>query len=252
MENLSQLTYNQYSTKIGKNCDIADDVIIGKNPKIGNNVRICSGTIIGDDVKIYDGAIIGSDPQHLNFNTNDKTKVIIGDNVTIREYVTINRSTNKETPTLIGDRCYLMSYSHVSHDTILGNNVILANSVQIGGESCIDDYSNIGGGALIHQRTKIGKHVMVGAGAIIIKDLIPYSLISNKSELKGINIVGIKRKYDINVVTHIKELFNILKEDILIKEKVKKIKLYNTKESEVICDFIENSKRKIMLWEKNY
>ena len=75
MENLSQLTYNQYSTKIGKNCDIADDVILGKNPKIGNNVRICSGTIIGDDVKIYDGAIIGSDPQHLNFNTNDKTKV---------------------------------------------------------------------------------------------------------------------------------------------------------------------------------
>ena len=77
-------------------------------------------------------------------------------------------------------------------------------------------------------------------------------MISNESELKGINIVGIKRKYDINVVTHIKELFNILKEDILLKEKVKKIKLYNTKESEVICDFIENSKRKIMLWEKNY
>jgi len=234
--------------KIGKNCDIADNVIIGKNPKIGNNVRICSGTIIGDNVKIYDGAIIGTDPQHLKFNTNDKTKVIIGDNVTIREYVTINRSTNKEYPTIIGDGCYLMSYSHVSHDTILGKKVILTNSVQIGGHSFIDDYSNIGGGTLIHQRTSIGKHVMVGLGSIIYKDIIPFTLLRGRDkELKTtINKVGIERNYDKNKTQHIKSILDMLKSNKVYDEKIKVLNSIGSKESIEIYNFIINSKRNIL------
>ena len=245
-------THNSFSQKISKNCDIADDVIIGKNPKIGNNVRICSGTIIGDNVKIYDGAIIGSDPQDLVYENDIPTQTIIGDNVTIREYVTINRGSDRTLKTVVGDNCYLMSYSHVSHDTNLGDNVILANSVQIGGRSIIGDYSFMGGGVLIHQNSKVGKHVMVGGGAAVIKDVIPYSLVNNNAILKGINIVGIKRNGDIKNITHIKKLFDILKEDVILKERVKKIKTYNTKESQEICDFIECSKRRLMLWEKKY
>ena len=253
MENLNQITYNQYSIKIGKNCHIADDVIIGKNPKIGNNVRICSGTIIGDNVKIYDGAIIGSDPQDLVYENDILTQTIIGDNVTIREYVTINRGSERTLKTVVGDNCYLMSYSHVSHDTILGDNVILANSVQIGGNSVIEDFVFMGGGAVLHQKGRIGKHAMIGGGSVLNKDVLPFSTILGvNTTLIGVNIVGIKKNYDKEKINNIQNIFNKLKEEGLFSNKIKYIESLSTEESQIICDFVKNNKRPLLLWEKKY
>jgi len=237
-----------FSKKIGNNCEISKDVIIGSNYQIGNNVTIYSGTVIGDNVKIYDGAIIGTDPQHINFDSNIDTNVVIGDNVIIREYVTISRSTSKDTPTTIGDGCYLMNYSHVSHDTILGKNVILSNSVQIGGHSFIDDYSNMGGGTLIHQNTNIGKHVMIGAGSLILKNILPFTLLSGRdNQIKTtINKIGIKRNYDENKIQHIKSILDMLKGDKIYDEKIKVLNSIGSTESNEIYNFIINSKRNVL------
>lgn len=238
-----------FSKKIGNNCEISKDVIIGSNYQIGNNVTIYSGTVIGDNVKIYDGAIIGTDPQHINFDSNINTNVVIGDNVIIREYVTISRSTSKDTPTTIGDGCYLMNYSHVSHDSILGKNVILANSVQIGGHSIIGEYTNIGGGVLIHQNTYIGKHVMIGTGSIILKNILPFTTLSGRDkQIKTtINKLGIKRNYDGSKVQHIKSIIDMLKSGKQYEEKIKILKSIDSKESNEIYNFIINSKRNVLL-----
>jgi len=234
MEN-TLYTHKLFSHKIGKNCDIASDVIIGNNPKIGNNVRICSGTIIGDNVNIYDGAIIGSDPQDLVYKNDLPTQTIIGDNVTIREYVTINRGSERTLKTMVGDNCYLMTYSHVSHDTILGNNVILANSVQIGGNSFIGDFVFMGGGAVLHQKGRIGKHAMIGGGSVLNKDVLPFSTILGvNTSLIGINIVGIKKNYGKEKVSNIQEIFSKLKEKGLFNSKIKYIESLSNEESQII------------------
>ena len=221
--------------------DIAKDVIIGNNSQIGNNVKICSGTIIGDNVKIYDGAIIGSDPQDLIYKNESKSYTHIGDNVTIREYVTINRGSDRTNKTIIGDDCYIMSYAHISHDTKLGKRVVVVNSTQIGGNTLIDDYAFVGGGTLIHQKTSIGKYVMVGLGSIINKDILPYSKVFGApAQLKGLNEVGLVRNYDEDKIPHIKNLFDIVKNNIGDLEKI------NSVESKEIMDFINNSRREIL------
>ena len=182
------------SVNIGPYCVIGPNVEINENVKIHSHVNISGNTKIGKGNKIYPFASIGNDPQDLKYN-GEETKLIIGDNNKIREYVTINPGTEGGGGlTKIGNNCLFMISSHVAHDCQVGNNVIIANNVPLGGHAIIEDNVVIGGNSAVQQFTRIGKMAMVGGMTGVLHDVIPYGLsIGNRNYLQGLNLIGLRR-----------------------------------------------------------
>ena len=189
---------------ISNTAEVGPYAVIGPNVEIGNNVKIYShvnisgNTKIGDDTKIYPFASIGNNPQDLKYKDED-TKLEIGKNNTIREYVTINPGTEGGGGlTKIGDNCLFMISSHIAHDCHIGNNVIIANNVPLGGHVVIENNVVIGGNSAVQQFTRIGKLAMVGGMTGVLHDVIPYGLsIGNRNYLQGLNLIGLRRaNYD--------------------------------------------------------
>ena len=183
------------NVKIGPYCVIGSNVEIGEDNIIHSHVNISGNTIIGKSNKIYPFASIGNDPQDLKYN-GEETKLIIGDKNTIREYVTINPGTIAGGgETKIGNTCLFMISSHIAHDCNIGNNVIIANNVPLGGHVRIGDGVIIGGNSAVQQFTRIGKMAMIGGMTGVLNDVIPYGLsIGNRNFLQGLNLIGLRRK----------------------------------------------------------
>ena len=181
--------------KVGAYSVIGPNVQIGENTTIHSHVVISGNTVIGKNNEIYPFASIGSSPQDLKYN-GEKTKLNIGNNNIIREYVTINPGTiNGTGKTVIGDNCLLMISSHIAHDCIIGNNVVIANNVAIAGHVKIGDFVIIGGNSAVQQFTRIGKMAMIGGMTGVLNDVIPYGLsIGNRNFLRGLNLIGLRRK----------------------------------------------------------
>ena len=225
------------NVEIGPYSIIGPDVEIRENTKIYSHVNISGNTYIGKENKIYPFASIGNDPQDLKYK-GEPTKLTIGNNNTIREYVSINPGTiGGGSQTTIGNNCLLMVSSHVAHDCLISNNVILANNVAIAGHAKIDDGVIIGGNSAVQQFTRIGKRAMIGGMTGVSRDVIPYGLSTgNRNFLNGINIIGLRRdkiqnKEIIGLTEAYKEIFksknlseNIsklngkFKDNILVKE----------------------------------
>lgn len=183
------------NVRIGPYCNIGPNVQIDENVIIGSHVSIVGNTKIGKNNKIYPFASIGSDPQNLKYQ-GEETKLEIGKGNIIREYVTINRGTiGGGGITKIGNNCMFMISSHIAHDCYVGNNVIIANNVPLGGHVHIEDDVVIGGNAAVQQFIRVGKLAMIGGMCGVVRDVIPYGLaFGNRSVLKGINLVGLRRK----------------------------------------------------------
>ena len=175
-------------TVIGPNVEIGDDVIIHSHVNISGNTKIGNGTII------FPFASIGNVPQDLKYKGED-TKLEVGKNNKIREYVTISPGTKGGGGlTKIGDNCLLMGSSHVAHDCNVGNNVIIANNVPLGGHVNIEDNVVIGGNSAVQQFTRIGKMAMIGGMTGVLHDVIPYGLSTgNRNSLQGLNLIGLRR-----------------------------------------------------------
>ncbi len=201
------------SVNIGPYSVIGPNVEIGENVIIHSHVNISGNTKIGNKNKIYPFASIGNDPQDLKYN-GEETKLVIGNNNKIREYVTINPGTlGGGGLTKIGNNCLFMISSHIAHDCHVGNNVIVANNVPLGGHVTIEDNVVIGGNSAVQQFTRIGKLAMVGGMTGVLHDVIPYGLsIGNRNYLQGLNLIGLRRanleNKDILVLTEAyKEIF---------------------------------------------
>jgi UDP-N-acetylglucosamine acyltransferase len=182
------------SVNIGPYCVIGPNVIIDDNVEIHSHVNISGNTVIGKNNKIYPFASLGNDPQDLKYN-GENTKLIIGDNNKIREYVTINPGTvGGGGITKIGNNCLFMISSHVAHDCNVGNHVIIANNVPLGGHAIIEDNVVIGGNSAVQQYTRIGKMAMIGGMTGVLHDVIPYGLSTgNRNSLQGLNLIGLRR-----------------------------------------------------------
>ena len=186
---------------ISKNVEIGPYCVIGPNVEISENVKIHSHVNITGDTKISEGNIIypfasiGSDPQDLKYD-GESTKLEIGKNNIIREYVTINPGTKGGGGlTKIGNNCLIMISAHIAHDCKIGNNIIIANNAAIAGHAIIDDDVVIGGNCGIQQFTRIGKMAMIGGMTGVSRDVIPYGVsIGNRNYLSGINLVGLRRR----------------------------------------------------------
>ena len=172
---------------------IHDGVTIGEGSHIMSHAVIMSGTTLGKSCVIYPGAVLGAIPQDLKF-VGEKTTVEIGDHTTIRECVTINRGTKEKWKTVVGSYCLLMAYAHVAHDCVLGDHVILANSVQLAGHVEIGDYAILGGLSGAQQFSRIGAHTYIAGNAVIRKDIPPFVKSAREPmSYAGVNIVGLTR-----------------------------------------------------------
>ena len=187
--------------KISSNVSIGAFTVIGPNVEIRENtiiqshVSIIGNTKVGKNNKIYSFASIGNDPQDLKFD-GEITKLEIGDNNKIREYVTVNPGTKGGGGlTKIGNNCLFMVSSHIAHDCLVEDNVILANNVPLGGHAHIEENVIIGGNSAVQQFTRVGKSSMIGGMCGVVRDIIPYAMVhGNRSILQGLNLIGLRRK----------------------------------------------------------
>jgi UDP-N-acetylglucosamine acyltransferase len=242
--------------KIGSNVTIGDftvikdDVEIGNNVEIGTSVIIADGARIADGVKIHHGAAVSTIPQDLKF-IGEYTTLEIGEGTVVREFSMLNRGTAASGKTTIGKNCLLMAYTHVAHDCIVGNNVIMANCATLSGHVFVDDWAVLGGITGVHQFCKIGKHVMVSAQCKVVKDIPPYITAGNSPiRFEGLNIIGLKRRgFDTNKIQNIEKAYHIIYlSGLNVSDAVKKIKQEPQLSDEVneIIRFIEQSERGII------
>jgi len=209
------------SAKIGKNsiignfCEIGEGVSIGDNCVVMNHVNIEGITSIGSGNIIYPFASIGTSPQDLKYK-GEKTKLIIGNNNTIREHATINTGTIQDNGvTKVGNNCLLMIGSHIAHDCNIGNSVILANSVAVAGHCFIGDEVIIGGNSAVQQFCSLGKGAMIGGMTGVDKSVLPYTLaMGNRCYFENLNLVGLKRKgHNNKVINEYRDTINFFFKD---------------------------------------
>ena len=229
---------------------IDHDVEIGEGTRIGSSVTILPGTRIGKNCRIFPGAVIGAIPQDLKFRGEYST-VEIGDNTTIREYVTINRGTAAKGKTKVGNNCLLMAYVHIAHDCTVGNNVIMVNSSQLAGEVVVDDWAILSGMVAVHQFCRIGTHVMISGGSLVRKDVPPY-IKAGREPLSyvGINSIGLRRRnYNNEKIREIQEIYRYIYQKGLNTAQAVEIieaEMPATQERDEILLFVKDSKRGII------
>ncbi len=211
------LAYVHPQAKIANNVviepfvNIEKNVIVGEGTWIGSNVTIMEGARIGKNCKIFPGAVISAIPQDLKYEGEDTT-VKIGDNTTIREFVTINRGTKANMETIVGKNCLLMAYVHIAHDCIVGDNVILANGATLAGHIEIQDWAIIGGLSAVHQFVQVGQHAMISGGGMARKDVPPYTKAGREPlSYVGINSIGLRRRgFTSDQINQIQEIYRII------------------------------------------
>lgn len=217
MNIISSLAYVHPDAVIGENVIIEPFAYIDSNVEIGDGTRIMPqatilyGARIGKNCTIFPNAVISGIPQDLKFD-NEDSLAFIGDYTVVRECATVNRGTASKGKTVVGSNCLLMAYSHVAHDCVLKNNVIIGNTSQLAGEVEIDDFAILSGGTLVHQFTKIGTHVMIQGGTRTGKDIPPYAMAGREPVMYvGINVIGLRRRgFTSNQINTIQEIYRTL------------------------------------------
>lgn len=208
---------------VGPYAVVEDNVEIGNDTTVGPYCMIQGPTIIGRGCTFTGYASIGTPPQDHSYRGED-TRLIIGDNNTIREFVTINRGTIKDKKvTTIGNDNLIMAYCHVAHDCILGNHVVMGNLATLAGHVEIHDNAIIGGLSAIHQFTRVGAYTIVGGGSMVSLDIVPYAKASgDRATLYGVNTIGLKRGgFSKEQIQRIEKAYRILfKQGLLLKEAV--------------------------------
>ncbi len=249
------------SAIIDADCDIADGVSIGPFSVIGAGVKIGRGTsvashvviqgntAIGEDNRIFQFSSIGEIPQDMKYSGED-TLLRIGDRNTIREYATLHRGTAQDQGiTSIGNDNLLMAYTHVAHDCMLKDHIIMSNGSSLAGHVDIDDYAILSGFTLVHQFCAIGAHSFSAMGTAINRDVPPYLLVSGSPATpRGVNSEGLKRRgFDAVTVRLIKDAYKLLyNSGLKLDEAIEQITELNSPQLAMMVDFLQNSRRSIV------
>ncbi len=250
------LAYINPGAKLAKNvvvepfANIENNVIIGEGTWIGSNVTIMEGARIGSNCRIFPGAVISAIPQDLKFEGEDSLTVI-GNNVTIREFVSINRGTKASGETRIGDNCLIMATAHIAHDCVIGNNVVIVNGVALAGHVIVGENAIIGGLAAVHQFIHIGAHAMISGGALVRKDVPPFTKAAKDPiSFVGINSIGLRRRgFSTEKIREIQDIYRIIYQknyNTTQALSLLEVEMKASREKDQIILFIKNSKRGIM------
>lgn len=209
--------------EIGPYCVIGDNVTLGAHSRLRSHVVIERDTIIGERCDAYPFAALGGRTQDLKYQ-GEQTQLIIGDDNTFRENVTIHRGTTPDTPTRIGNQNLFLCYAHVAHECQVANHVIFSNNATIAGHVTVGDHAIISGLSAVHQFCRVGEHSMTAGLARVVQDVPPFMIVDgNPSATRGLNIVGLQRRGftedDIRALkTAYKKLF--LKKDLNLAKQV--------------------------------
>jgi len=250
------LAYVHPGAKIARNVviepftTIHNNVKIGSGTWIGSNVTIMEGAIIGENCKIFPGAVISAVPQDLKYD-GEETTTIIGNNVTIRECVTINRGTSDRMKTVIGDNCLIMAYCHIAHDCIVGDNCIFSNGSTLAGHANVGSNVILAGMTAIHQFCSIGDHAFVTGGSLVRKDVPPFVKAAREPlSYVGINSVGLRRRgFSVEKIREIQNIYRILFQSTYNNSQaigIIEAEMEATSERDDIIRFIQTSQRGIM------
>lgn len=179
---------------IHPNAIVEAGAVLGDGCVIHAGAIVTRHAVLGDRVVVHPYAVVGGDPQDLKFDTATRSGLRVGARTVIREHVTLHRATRADGWTEVGADCYLMVGCHVAHDCRLGDRVIMANAVLLAGHVQIGDGAFVGGGAVVHQFTRVGEGAMVGGAARVSRDLPPFSMVTERDEVVGLNVVGLRRR----------------------------------------------------------
>lgn len=234
--------------EIGAYAIIGEHVSIGSGTTVGPHTVIEGWTEIGRDNRIFQFASIGAPPQDLKYR-GEKALLKIGDRNTVREFATLHRGTaDGGGETVIGNDNLFMAYSHVAHDCLLGNHVILANGATLAGHVAVDDFAILGGLCAVHQFTRIGAHVMISGGSMVTQDVPPFSIAQgDRAKTVGINQIGLKRRgFSEEAIRGIKQAYKLIfRSGLRTEEALEQIasEIKDCPEVEKFSEFIRKSTR---------
>ena len=241
------------SAQIAKDAEVGPWVIVGPNCVVGPGCRLeprstlQENVRLGTNVTVGIGSVLGGNPQDLKFK-GEVTHVEVGDNTTIREYVTINRGTSYSYKTTVGANCFLMSYSHLAHDCHVGSNVIMSNATQLAGHVTVEDFVIISGVCAVHQFVKIGRHAFIGGMSRVQKDVPPFvKAVGSPIKLYGLNSIGLQRRgFTEEVVTELKRAYRLFfRSELNVSQALERAaaELKPYPEVKALIDFVEASGR---------
>lgn len=242
--------------KIGENVTIgpftaiSGDVEIGDGTTVMANATILDGARIGKNCQIFPGAVISAIPQDLKF-AGEVTTAEIGDNTTIREFVTVNRGTVDRNKTTVGNNCLLMAYVHIAHDAVVGNGCILANAATVAGHVIIEDHVVIEGVVAIQQFIRIGKYAFIAGGSLVRKNVPPFIKAAREPlSYAGVNSIGLRRRgIEDSAVAAIEDVYRLLyvkNVNISNALKLAETDLPNSPEKKYILEFIGTSEKGVI------
>ncbi len=236
--------------EIGPYAVVGEHVSIGAGTMVGPHSVIEGWTTIGKENKIFQFASIGAEPQDLKFH-GEESSLRIGDRNKIREFTTMHRGTEAGSEvTIVGSDNLFMAYSHVAHDCVVGDHIVLANGATLAGHVEVDDYAILGGLSAVHQFTRVGQHVMISGGAMVAQDIPPYTIAQgDRAKTVGLNFVGLKRRgFSHEAIKGIKQAYKaVFRSDFGLQEALDMVAAEFDGVPEVIAfvDFIRKSERGI-------
>ena len=236
--------------RIGPYCIIGPQVQIGNGTVFESHVHVQGWTSVGEHCRFYSFGSIGSDPQDLKYK-GEITRLRIGSRNVFRECVTVNRGTaGGGGITTLGDNNLFMAYSHVAHDSLIGNNVIMANAATLAGHVTVEDHSTIGAFSAVHQFCRVGPHAFIGGFSVITRDALPYiKTVGDRNEAKifGINSIGLQRNgVPESSIEELKRAYRILfRSKLNTRDALKQAReqSWTSPEAEVLLRFIESATR---------
>ncbi len=180
--------------EIGPYCIVGGKAVIGSKTRLISHVSVDGAATVGSSCTVHPFVSLGGPPQDITYR-GEETTCIVGDNNVIREYVTINRGTKSSGATRVGSNNFIMAYSHIAHDCVVGDNVIMANCATLGGHVYVDDFAILSGLCAIHQFCRVGKYAFVSGLTGVPKDVPPFVMAAgNRATLYGLNVVGLERR----------------------------------------------------------
>lgn len=248
---------------IDPSAELADDVCVGPFSLVGPSVQIDTGTTLGSHVvikgstyigknnRIFQFTSLGEDTQDMKYS-GEPTRLEIGDRNIIREYCTIHRGTVQDKSlTKLGSDNLLMAYTHVAHDCVVGDHIIMANAASIAGHVLVEDSAILGGFTLVHQFCKIGKYSFSAMGSIISRDIPPYVLVGGQpTKPHGINAVGLERQgFSQDAIRQIKKAYKIVyKSGLKLEAAIEALEemVEETPEVECLVNFLKQTQRSIL------